>query len=113
MFKVAEAAGEEKGTLGFLVLGLEDDEMLIWGPRGEVRPAPHTHALSHLHTQQNQRNLIVELWKERACAEDNVAHAAPMHRDGGVLWGGKGGQGRVERGEQDNKPIIGLRETLD
>lgn len=104
--------------MGFPVPSLEDDEMLIWGPRGEARPAPRTHTLSHLHTQQNQSNLIVKLWNEQAhahkedthhpCALDERGYGEERgHKD---EW--KGAEG-VQRGEQDNKPIIGLRETFD
>lgn len=51
-----------RGLWAFLCL--DNDEMLIGAPGGEVRLAPHTGMLSHMHTQQNQRNLVVKLWNE-------------------------------------------------
>lgn len=49
----AEEAKEEKGTLGFFVPSLEDDEMLLCGPLGPRRPAADT--LTYAHTAKSNK----------------------------------------------------------
>lgn len=56
VFRVAETAKEEKGTLGFLVPSLEDDEMLIWGPWGITETSSsYTCAVTSAHTAKSKK----------------------------------------------------------
>lgn len=54
VFRVAETAKEERGTLGFL----EDDEMLIWGPWGDqllIHTHTHTRAVTSAHAAKSKK----------------------------------------------------------
>lgn len=52
VFRVAETANEEKGTLGFL----EDDEMLIWGPWGRSETSSsYTRAATSAHAAKSKK----------------------------------------------------------
>lgn len=104
-----ELLRQQEGKRGFLVPSLGDDEMLIGGPLREKWDQLLTHARCHICTHSKIKETWLESFRMNEPMLGCKGGQYRKHKNNrkNDLWGGE-----AWRGEKDNKPIIGLRETF-